>query len=117
MCIRDSLWYVHGADQAGKSRFDGAVEPVSYTHLDVYKRQGKGTLFVAKQFRLQQMLRNRGTVDFDHWEAFSLAVLMNNSGNNFLSNTGFAIDHDVGGIAGNFKRLAQSCLLYTSRCV
>ena len=27
------LWYVHGADQAGKSRFDGAVEPVSYTHL------------------------------------------------------------------------------------
>jgi len=56
------------------------------------------------------MLRNRGTVDFDHWEAFSLAVLMNNSGNNFLANTGFAIDHDVGGIAGNFKRLAQSGL-------
>ena len=61
MCIRDSL-YAYPFDNmkvqglAGKVEYaqflhdgsevkftDGTVEPVSYTHLDVYKRQGRGS--------------------------------------------------------------------------
>ena len=30
------------ADEHGIARVDAAVEAVSYTHLDVYKRQGQG---------------------------------------------------------------------------
>ena len=45
MCIRDSLWSVQYLSQAGllsgKMENGYSYSAVSYTHLDVYKRQGK----------------------------------------------------------------------------
>ena len=63
------------------------IEPVSYTHLDVYKRQAKAALEIVKE-NLKQS-KNR-VADFSN-----------------LERNGLMAKND----------LLKACLLYTSRCV
>ena len=90
MCIRDRACRAQGAD-ADPVR--GA--PVSYTHLDVYKRQGMDIDSAAGEIGIEQSAfeAGRGTAQ----ELAGLLAL------------GPDRDADIAAL--------QGCLLYTSRCV
>ena len=86
-----------------------SLETVSYTHLDVYKRQGPdGTIYVADGYGSQWILRY--TMKGEYIDKF---------GGPGDEDSQFATAH---GIAVDYRNKANptllvTCLLYTSRCV
>ena len=75
--------------------------PVSYTHLDVYKRQG---LFGEMR---------RYPVDIAQVPTQVKQAFLAAEDANFYEHNGI----DVNGVARALWLLAKTCLLYTSRCV
>ena len=71
-----------------------ALEPVSYTHLDVYKRQGKTYTAIALAVRA---LKNKEIKKI------------------ILSRPAVEAGEKLGFLPGDMKD--KICLLYTSRCV
>ena len=120
------------------------AEPVSYTHLDVYKRQGKGGTAVHKQSRISfSLLKFDSLMIFGliiYSEVFCCCINLNSREFIPLSDVG-NIKSEITllmftccvpwshvtttGICINSWRfrsaktcpLATTCLLYTSRCV
>ena len=74
------------------------MRPVSYTHLDVYKRQGHDILFEHKMVKL---VHADGKVTGAIFETKD-GMKQINAKNTLLATGGYA---------------ANPCLLYTSRCV
>ena len=141
MCIRDSKSGVSYIVEAGGSVRDdhvidtcnrygivlifNGVRPVSYTHLDVYKRQTNDSTeaFMKDVDRLNAGYVKRTGVS-DYWFNRDLAIYFGDMmpevtdfaeeigadfGKRILSNPTLYEPHDV--------MRVLSCLLYTSRCV
>ena len=111
-----------------------AWSPVSYTHLDVYKRQrkesvarvwlkpGKGEITVngrpVVQYFARPVLRMLLTQPFlvsDRYNQFDVICTVNGGG---LSGQAGAVRHGISRALTNYEPdLRGICLLYTSRCV
>ena len=72
-------------------------------------RSGEGSLFVAEQFTLEQLLGNGGAVDGDKTFTVALGIGVDGAGHKFLSGTTFARDHHrrirEGDAADHFENL------------
>ena len=89
--------YLRGAVKGTKEGREGmALGPVSYTHLDVYKRQAKDT--ISKDYDQTFKLLFRKVFDEEFRSAFEQAGLQYR----------YCLIDDA---------VAKVCLLYTSRCV
>ena len=144
MCIRDRLWAVSlwnqkawdtGSTQNERISYWWCIWPVSYTHLDVYKRQGiyysTSKLLFRKESsnscvicmeRIKNYLINfmRGRYGIDQMsQTLFIAALI------FILFAGFTQNFlfEMIGIAlfayADYRALSKNipCLLYTSRCV
>ena len=99
------LWC--GSLGRGRCRGTHGSGPVSYTHLDVYKRQVVGTVltgYVAGQLSDRFKRRKPFVIGSAMWYAVSLV---------FLS----LASPDNSGLPMALVVLFLGCLLYTSRCV
>ena len=99
------------------------LEAVSYTHLDVYKRQGtEGSKTFTGQSKVRSVLGNTRLVfnrkdgsTYTEWETLpSGFIYIENQGTDENGVTAFTI---YGGGYGHGAGMSQNCLLYTSRCV
>ena len=63
------------AQCGGRARFFGDLEPVSYTHLDVYKRQSPARGPKAQPARMKAKVRTR--VDENRWQRAAVMIHMN----------------------------------------
>jgi hypothetical protein len=63
--------------------------------------------FVAEQFRFEQLLRQRGTVQRDEWAVASARRAMNEAGDDFLPGARVTADEDRGVGGGDLGRLLQ----------
>ena len=100
------------------------IEPVSYTHLDVYKRQVRTTAYFdgeadhlkytnhnALGTCLQTGLVNSAAADWARWPAGTMFRILQNGKTYVVDDYGW----DLAGT--NTIDIYQPCLLYTSRCV
>jgi hypothetical protein len=70
---------------------------------------GEGPFFIAKEFAFQQIVRNCGTVDCYKFCPPTGGGLVQALGQNFLSSTAFAQEHDSGIAVSNlFDRAANA---------
>ena len=88
--------------------------PVSYTHLDVYKRQHLGVPFTQEVVAVATALQ-------DYAPQTDVAIELGGEDAKIIYFTG-GIDQRMNGICaggtGSFiDQMASLCLLYTSRCV
>ena len=92
--------------EAGKWRVRGALHPVSYTHLDVYKRQVE-----SRQNKRPQLsdLRDSGCLTGD-----TLVTLADSGQRVAMRDLAGRQGFDVWALN---PATYQICLLYTSRCV
>ena len=77
------------------------LKPVSYTHLDVYKRQQKK--YPEAIYYLKEAIKKARQKDLKARYAFIIGQLHEKN-------------NDYAG-ALDFYKMAKNCLLYTSRCV
>ena len=96
-----------------------STQPVSYTHLDVYKRQRRSIRFhrssaVEKSDSILSLLAKRTlqptSVHIQRWQADTLEI--EEGAGNVLSKHQHSDNYDNASLG-----LEQVCLLYTSRCV
>ena len=86
---------------------NGAFKPVSYTHLDVYKRQIQD-IFPARRFRELLVQRLPGPATLRAQTQYILAPQLRNR----------PLEHRrAAGSRADLPRQLRCCLLYTSRCV
>ena len=83
---------------------DETIDPVSYTHLDVYKRQGQSSYGVKPVSEEGSKRLVRAAIE--HALAHDLPSVS-------LVHKGNIMKYTEGG----FKQWGYDCLLYTSRCV
>ena len=92
-------WLVLGRSPDGGGAEAALMQPVSYTHLDVYKRQG------LKRYDaelVQRLARLQPGVDYDQKQLVDAQLRLSASG--FFDSAFVNLD-------------TSTCLLYTSRCV
>ena len=65
------------------------------------ERASEGSLDVAEQLGLYQVLRQRGDVHRDHWQLAARAGQVHRSGDHFLPRAGFAGDEHGGPPGGH----------------
>ena len=85
--------------------------PVSYTHLDVYKRQGWGTdeieeanFYVSDAAQLDSVIAEVQKISSINW-------------NNFNITANDEVYQNISSALSDTGTLITTCLLYTSRCV
>ena len=96
-------------DYLNRVAFGGnGVGPVSYTHLDVYKRQMEGVAIMKKE-DVQCSITGNSTnpVRFQHLVAGTYKKWASENGKKYFSVAS----------GGGTGRTLHPCLLYTSRCV
>ena len=88
----------------------GIFGPVSYTHLDVYKRQGY-TIQKTFHFNSHIAVLKRNKCRFEcEWAAVFVSQF-------FADFSGTSCINLVWQMSGKHKTRSNGCLLYTSRCV
>ena len=136
MCIRDRVYKgeIFDFSQVGQEKQDDSPAPVSYTHLDVYKRQvlrsarisAQKVRLVADQVRGLPVARALDLLKFsDKKAAVMIYKVVFSAASNAENNNGADADTlkvktimvDEGPSLKRFMARAKGCLLYTSRCV
>ena len=107
MCIRDSVGVGLGKateipEAIRKGKEDAAKNPVSYTHLDVYKRQLEYNPRYASSL-IKKLLES---------------AIANAENNNGMNKDNLYVAQCYANKGPTIKRVhPRACLLYTSRCV
>ena len=83
--------YRHVSDFVQEYRAAVRLLEAANARLD---RTGEGAFDVAKQLRLQEVLRYRTAIDADHLLVFALAVEVNRFSNEFFSGSRFALNEN-----------------------
>ncbi|MCY1222594.1 hypothetical protein D9M72_346920 [compost metagenome] len=71
-----------------------------------FRRAGKGALFVAEENALDQVMRDRATIDGDEGLADPVARRLDGAGHHFLADAGLAFEHDRNvGLGGTARQV------------